>query len=261
MRIVFNRQALKPGYILHARGTSRFSRLIVAALSIRGNTCWGSHDALVCRVHSEEFAGIDPGTYIGDAMPVRARLSTLDHWEAAIAAGTARVRIYRPRCYAQTLGQAASDNWILHVRGRLYDFAAFPRLLIKAWLGDRLNSAAGWCWANWCTEGVAEAWRSAGLDLYHGRNNPTPLSSEHEVDDIAGSLRDVTPFCLVDIDDVCPVLSACEFCGHAMIISLAAEPGSKVVLCSNCGDVAMRAPIDMPDALVAANHNANVACV
>jgi hypothetical protein len=77
--------------------------------------------------------------------------------------------------------------WLNNVKGKPYDFGAYPRLFAKAILGDLCQRAAGWEWAWYCTESCRDAWRNgAGVDPWQ-KNNPTPRTTEKRI--ISGNLK------------------------------------------------------------------------
>ena len=179
--VLFQREHLCPGHILHSRGTSLFSRLIRRAIG-----SWGSHDAIVV-----SRGGV---LWIGESVSPTARLTALEEYERSAAAGKCKLRVYRPAAGTAALGLAAATWWTDHILNSPYDWPAIPKLLLKGILGDRWGGQAGLEWANWCTEGVANAWREgAGLDCWKNAN-PTPRTTEKRLAE--GALVDVTCWCL-----------------------------------------------------------------
>jgi hypothetical protein len=93
----------------------------------------------------------------------------------------------------------AAAWWMAHVQNSPYDWMAFPRLLLKAIFGDWFPKAAGKEWANWCTEGWANAWKhGAGIDVW-GKTNPTPGTTDKRLE--AGRFEDVTREMFVEVLD------------------------------------------------------------
>lgn len=174
---------LLPGDIIHVRGTSLFARMIRRAL----RKAWGNHDALVCVLGDR--------TYIGDAAPVICRLTTVDQYNHMLETKACEIMVYRvPNVCLPDRG-LVSWWWVENVQGRPYDVMAFPRLLAKCIVGDLWKKAAGWKWANWCTESVANAW--GGYATFP--QNPTPLHTERMV--ASGALVDVTAETTEEVDE------------------------------------------------------------
>lgn len=171
---------LLPGDILHVRGNALFpSRAIRYCLN---NDVWGNHDAIIVS-HAGQLQ-------IGETAPPRSHLVKIEDYNKDIQSGRIKVRVYRvPHAtYAQRL--AASNYWVKNVLGRIYDFAAYPRLIAKCianglmnlisenkWR-EFINTEAGWRWASYCSEGVIDAWAAAGYEICPGVTNPTPLHVE-----------------------------------------------------------------------------------
>ena len=144
---------------------------------------WGNHDGIVIYRRS--------GWYIGEALAGGSVFTRLEKYEKDIAAGKCKVAFYYPKNAGINEGLSASAYWMLHVFGTPYDYFAYPRLMVKAFLFDWEhssiplfqwigNKSAGWEWANWCTEGWSRAWLGCGLDPLQ-TNNPTPLTVEHRL--------------------------------------------------------------------------------
>lgn len=178
--MMFRRENLRPGDIIHVRGASFLSRRIIGLLG-----SWGSHDALVVLDQMGQLA-------IGDAISPFARLTTPLEYERECTAGRCAIRVYRPLGATPLDGLKAADWWVRNVQGKPYDWMAFPRLLFKCWFGDWFKRAAGWEWAWFCTEGVAGAWqRGARMDVFL-KTNPTPLTTEKRVHFHPATLEDIT---------------------------------------------------------------------
>jgi hypothetical protein len=178
--IGLNPTHLHAGDVIHVRGTKLWpSRAIRRAL---GGKVWGNHDALAIPYNNR--------MRIGETAPMFSRLIEVGDYNAEIEAGTIRARVFRMPGLTEEMKARACEWWIDNVQGRPYDFAAYPRLLVKCIVGDLFAGEAGWRWANWCTEGVAKA-LSAGVqgDVY-GTRNPTPLHTEKLVK--AGVFIEVT---------------------------------------------------------------------
>lgn len=163
---------LRPGLVLNMSSRSWYGRLIrlVLARSWAERAKCPNHDALVV-----EWEG---KLWVGDTQPPVARLTSLESYERDLASG----KIYRLRVLAvagacQAEERAASRWWLDNARNRPYDYMAFPRLLWKALVGDWWKRAAGWEWAHWCTEGVADAWRKGAKRDPWMKLNPTPLTT------------------------------------------------------------------------------------
>lgn len=158
-------EILLPGDILHVRGNSLFpSKAIRHMLG-----SWGNHDAIVVSFNGR--------LRIGETAPPWSRLLELDDYNRDIESGKIQVRVYRVPSATDVDRFRAGEWWIDHVQGRFYDFMAYPRLIAKCLIGDLWKKAAGWKWANWCTEGVFLAWACRGVTIWP-TNNPTPLHTE-----------------------------------------------------------------------------------
>jgi hypothetical protein len=135
---------------------------------------WGNHDALVVEV--------DGRLCIGDAQPPRASCTPLATYARRMALQPwnplrYQVRILRPIDFTPERGRLASEAWLRDVNGRPYDYWHFPRLLLRCIFGEHFNWAIN-LRSKFCTQGVAQAWQSAGVDLYQGNVLPTPLTTE-----------------------------------------------------------------------------------
>ncbi|MEM4360345.1 MAG: hypothetical protein QXT45_07440 [Candidatus Bilamarchaeaceae archaeon] len=180
MNTTLNPNKLLPGDIIHVRGNALFpSRAIRFCLN---NNVWGNHDALVIAYNGHLF--------VGETQPPWSRIVDLDDYNRDIEQGRIEVRVLRVPHATETQRLYASYWWVNNVQGRLYDFAAYPRLIGKCiangflnlfrpnrWR-ELINTEAGWKWASFCSEGVADAWAAAGYDICPGVANPTPLHIE-----------------------------------------------------------------------------------
>jgi len=198
---------LLPGHIVHVRTHQLAGLIIRRSLSLRfsddlrrhlpsrdadGNgMVWGNHDALVVEV--------DGRLCIGDAQPPRACCTPLATYARHMAMQPwnplrYQVRILRPLSYTPELGRLASAAWLRDIRGRPYDYWHFPRLLLRCIFGERFNWALN-LRSKFCTQGVSQAWLSAGLDLYSGNVLPTPLTTEKRLSPhfATPTLEDITP--------------------------------------------------------------------
>lgn len=194
VKYTINESALMDGMWWHTRRKAAFPKMIRKALNAKkpNPRCWGSHDALVIKVCDEWF--------IGDVSPIFARLTPLQDYLDEMNKGIVEVRCYWPTNAVREHGSNAAIYWVTQVQGTVYDFAAFPRLLAKATLGDWSESKIPWIrkigdtacgleWANWCTEGNARSWsKGARLDILQ-KSNPTPFTTEKRV---GKTLTDVT---------------------------------------------------------------------
>lgn len=182
---VFDLTALRDADIFHPR--RRGNELSGAIRRAVGS--WGNHDALACRFNGH--------WYVGDATHPQARLTPLAEYARDLVDGEIELRIYRPRYTTAAEATAAAAWWMREVNGTWYDWAAYPRLLLKSVLGDLLPWPAGWEWAWYCTESCRQAWIEAtksaelprGMDFWR-KTNPTPRTTEKRVED--GALVDVT---------------------------------------------------------------------
>lgn len=186
MSQLINRAELLPGMIVHVKTTAFFGHTIIKVLN-----SWGSHDAPVCETTE--------GYKIGDAEPWTAKLHSIEYYEQRMNEDGWEVQFLLPWDYTPAEGRRASDWWIRHVYGTFYDFAAFPRLLFKALFADIWTKTAGWEWANWCTEGVANAWKVGAGKYYWKKMNPTPRTTEKRLAE--GIFVDVSDLVLGETDD------------------------------------------------------------
>lgn len=178
---LFHPAALRPGDILHSYTDGVFGRLIRKAIGSRG-----SHDALVVDAASG-------GLCVAESLPRGGALTPLGDYEARMRAGKTTVLVLRIPGASVVDGCLAAQWMESNIMGTPYDFWAFPRLWLKAKLGDWFPSQAGKEWAWYCTESVRAAWRMAGFDPW-AKNNPTPRTTEKRLQ--AGALTDVSRRCL-----------------------------------------------------------------
>jgi hypothetical protein len=163
--------------ILHVRSSTRFGKMIRYVLG-----SWGNHDGLL-------WQDSDGAWYVLESVSPWATKTPLRAYEDAMDDGWTFCRVYWPIGAMEDQGAAACDWWLRYVDGTFYDWAGIARLAIKAAFGDWIRRAAGWEWAHWCTEGVADAWRLGGRADAWRKINPTPLTTEHRV---GGALVDLT---------------------------------------------------------------------
>lgn len=156
---------IQSGDIVHSFTDLWFPRRIKQALG-----SWGSHDAIIVRPENE--------LCIGESIHPRATCTPLAEYDAKIARGLTQAIVLRPTGSTPAQGSLAAAWWLQNVLGKPYDWASFPRLMLKCLVGDRCQWPAGWEWAWYCTEGVRDAWRNGpGLDPWQ-KNNPTPRTTE-----------------------------------------------------------------------------------
>lgn len=180
---VFNPNELRAGDIIRVRRyTSAGRRSGISYLIRRAIGSWASHDALAVIVNGN--------TFVGDAVSPRARPVPICELAREIVDGEVEVRVCRPYNAIATQGQWAAAWWMTHVNGAWYDWGAYPRLLLKALVGDRCPWPVGWEWAWYCSEGVRDAWRHVTGRDYWGKASPTPRTTENRVR--SEHLQDVT---------------------------------------------------------------------
>lgn len=157
---------------------------------------WSSHQGLIVRDSITGQWGIAEST------PERgAAITPWADYERDIRSGKCKVRLYEVLGASSTAGAQAQANWIAKVKGTVYDYLAYIRLTIKtlfidlsdisptnwftSWLKSIGDRAAGWKWANWCTEGVGKSYviDPPAIDIYQTLN-PTPATHEQ----VAGEL-------------------------------------------------------------------------
>jgi hypothetical protein len=128
-----------------------------------------NHDALVVE-HNGRL-------WVGDSMYPRCKLTSLEDYDKALADGSIyNMRILRVRAATTKQHHDAAEWWIHNVLGTPYDWYAFPKLLIKAFLGDMFECVAGVRWAWYCTEGVMDSFSAQGISIYE-KYHPTPLTT------------------------------------------------------------------------------------
>lgn len=171
---IFNPNELRSGDIIRVRRyrsgqhVSALSYLIRKAIG-----SWASHDALAVIINGNFF--------VGDAVPPVAQPTPMPALLDEIALGKVEIRVARPYNATRQQGEAAAAWWMANVNGTPYDFGAYPRLLLKALVGDRCPWPVGWEWAWYCSEGVRGAWQHATGRDYWGKNSPTPRTTENRI--------------------------------------------------------------------------------
>lgn len=183
MTAFFNFDELRPADIIHSLSRGKMSRQITRVIGSKG-----SHDAL--------FLGQHAG--IGESImwPPFSSATPVDSYEDRMRSGDLQVAVLRVPGMTAPQGHAVVAAWFKHVRGTFYDFAAFPRLFIKATIADVYPKAAGWEWAHWCTEGLRVSYLSGShgfIDPW-AKPNPTPRTTENRL--AHGALVNVSDSCL-----------------------------------------------------------------
>jgi len=185
MGLAFDRTALRLGQLVHRRshtkvgsflrwGMNKWIKRICKELKCPVEEVWGNHDGIITQRRIDNRWGVGEATKSGSVVTL------LEEYERDMNDGTCEVRIFEPvDGLGNGVGANASMNWHLEVKGTPYDYMAYFRLMIKSLFFDVWSKAAGWEWANWCTEGMDRSFRPnpPGIDLYQTRN-PTPLTSE-----------------------------------------------------------------------------------
>jgi len=170
--MTLNSDALREGYIWHCRTSTWIGVRIRRVLSLRGGPCWGNHDGLVLWDAERQTLAI------GEALFPTARATPLAAYIEEMATGATQVRVFRPLAWTSELGAAVARVWWRECLNRPYDVLAYPKLLLKALLGDWISGVAGWEWAHWCTEQVDLCYRLNGVVLFPGEENATPKHVE-----------------------------------------------------------------------------------
>lgn len=164
--------SLRPGLILNMSTRSWYGWLIRHVLAHdwdHPSEC-PNHDAIVV-----EHAG---HLWIGESQPPVARLTPITQYEKEIKSGFIyRLRVLEVVGATTNQERLAAQWWLENVRNSPYDYMAYPRLIFKALFGNWIDSAAGWEWARWCTEGVADAWKCGTEFDPWNKLNPTPLTT------------------------------------------------------------------------------------
>ena len=165
-----------PGVIVSIRSEGFFPKLICLALG-RAYTKLTGRQANKCPSHTAIVVEHDYQLWIGDTVHPLSKLTPLKEYEAAVASGKCwNLQLFIPANCGRIDQARAAAYWVANIRNRPYDWPAFWRLSLKAIFGDRWKKAAGLEWANWCTEGVGEAYRNgAGIDVFENLN-PTPVT-------------------------------------------------------------------------------------
>lgn len=183
----FVQSELREGYVLQVRHL-RFGFGLLIQRTLRS---WAGHDALIVRKKNGDLG-------IGDTRPFRARITELSYYEKLVEARDVELRVLVPFDYNHYDGLCASAWWIEHENGVWYDFVSYPRLLIKAFVGDDWTWTRDMKW-DWCTEGCMDAWLDGAQKDYWrkkgyiGKIQPTPRTTENRLrDDV---FVDVTSTC------------------------------------------------------------------
>lgn len=178
----------RDGDILHVRSNSALGKMIRWALNkwlkrlcqqqmhpVPKCGVWGNHDGLIVR---------NPDTgmlMVCESMPGGTQLTELSDYVLDVQAGKCHVRILRPLPEVATAEECsqAAQNCLTNELGKPYDYAAYPRLLFKAVVGDWVQTVAGWKWADWCTQEVQQSYMAVPpeVDLFQTLN-PTPMTVE-----------------------------------------------------------------------------------
>lgn len=179
----------KEGAILHSLGCKVIEHGLVrwqrrlqkeAGLPYKRVKVFGTHDAIcVYKCGVKGFGEMLASARRGVWTPVT-------EYQRKIVYGEAVCRYLWPIGATEEQGTLAAARWSKH-EGKMYDFPAFFRLLVKAyaldlqdwpwpfsWLG-KWQAGSRWMW--YCTESVNDCWKDL-VDVY-GKTNPTPLTTEH----------------------------------------------------------------------------------
>ena len=197
----FNLDVIKPGMKLHIKtntpigwllriSMNKWAKRICKSLGKPVVKVKGNHDAMFIRSLTTSFS-------IGECLMFKGGvLTALAEYEQRMNNGYCECWVYEVIDSTEHDGIWASYNWISMVFGTGYDFVAYPRLIIKSLFADWEDSsiewmrklgerAAGWEWANWCSEGNHRAWYKSppGINVYQ-TNNPTPMTTEQVAGEI-----------------------------------------------------------------------------
>lgn len=190
MNLKFDTTELLPGDIIHVRGFYKFSYAIRAIIGSVGN-----HDGMAV-LRQDRF-------YIGEAVPPRSKLTTLEEYEAKMSTGEIIVRVYRPPNATIEQRRSVSNLFIETKLGIDY-----PMSVARLWPLRFVNSLPWKIKGQWCTKIVFEAWHAVvpgSMDRPPDRQskngkrkkNPTPRTTENRL--AIGVLHDVTDACVKDI--------------------------------------------------------------
>ena len=168
----FHFTGLRPGLVLNMSTNSWMGKLIQMVLARN----WDNRRE--CPTHDAIVVEYDGKLWIGESVSPVAKLTPIAKYERQVRSGFIyRIRVLEVVGATTKQEREAARWWLDNVKNSPYDWIAFPRLLWKAVIGDWIKSAAGWEFARWCTEGVAEAWKiGGGLDPWQ-KLNPTPLTT------------------------------------------------------------------------------------
>jgi len=134
---------------------------------------WANHTGIIVRSPSE--------LVVGEALAQGSVMTPLESYIQEHEKKGTECRVYEVLDADRKDEAAAAQNWFMEIEGTSYDFACYPRLLIKSLFFDIWSKAAGWEWSNWCTEGVAKSWddfHPPHIDRVFPTKNPTPLTVE-----------------------------------------------------------------------------------
>jgi len=165
-----------PGVIVSVTSEGFFPSLIRLALGGAYRRLTGKPRRF-CPSHTAMVVEYEYKLWIADTVHPVAKLTPLSEYESDIASGKRwNLQLFVPRDCGRTDQARAAAYWTANIRNRPYDWPAFGRLTLKAIFGDWFKCAAGLEWANWCSEGVGEAYRKgAKYDVFEN-NNPTPVT-------------------------------------------------------------------------------------
>jgi hypothetical protein len=131
----------------------------------------------MCPTHTFMIVERDDQYWIADVVSPRSKLTALANYEDDIAAGRRwNLQLFQPARCARHQQERAAAWWVANRLGLPYDWPAYPRLILKALVGDILPCAAGLEWADWCTESIMRAYRDGTNFDVLGNSNPTPLT-------------------------------------------------------------------------------------
>ncbi len=201
--ITFNRDVIKPGMILLVQSNGRFGKLLRGIFNhwikrlceeydLEFEEAFSSHTAEFVNPKVAETVGMAIGESLVKGGSV---YTSIDEYERRMSKGEIEVKVCRVKGISDHDQMWAAYNWAMNIYGRPYNYMGFPRLLIKALLFDwsdiepkntlqramkRIgDKAAGWEWAEWCTEGVDYSYRKwkPWINIFQTKNS-TPLSGD-----------------------------------------------------------------------------------
>lgn len=190
MIYTFETSELLPGDLIQVRSMSRFGRAIRAIIGSYTN-----HTAMIVW-DGRQF-------YIGEAVPPRCKLTTLEEYQRQMANGECVVRVLRVPNATPEQREEVSQLFIDTQLGLKYPLFSVFRLWRLRFVNDlKFKMNQPWCtvtcWRPWHAVIPKVLMRPPDKETPEGKekNNPTPRTVENRL--MAGVLVDVTDKCLIE---------------------------------------------------------------